>query len=129
MTLRGYLIVVGLGSLIAWTTWFLVIFTVNPFESGIFGFTMFYIALAVALLGTLSLVGFGFRLFIYKHETMVLREVTTAFRQSCFLTIVLIGSLLLQSKSLLAWWNILLFVLLVSILELFFLSSRFYRRT
>lgn len=120
--------VIGLGSLIAWATWLLVLFTVNPFESGFLGFGMFYIALMVALVGTLSIVGFGIRMLIYKHEAVVLREVTTAFRQACLLSIVLIGSLLLQSKSLLAWWNVLLFILLISILELFFLSSRFSRR-
>lgn len=128
MTLRGYLVAIGLGSLMAWATWVLVIFTVNPFESGVLGFFMFYVALAVALVGTLSLIGFGVRMLIYKHEAVVLREVTTAFRQACLLALVLIGSLLLQSQSLLAWWNVLLFVLLVSILELFFLSSRLSRR-
>lgn len=120
--------VVGLGSLIAWVTWLLVLFTVNPFEAGVLGFAMFYIALAVALIGTLSLAGFGVRMLMYKHEAVVLREVTTAFRQACLLAVVIIGSLLLQSKSLLAWWNVLLFVLVVSVLELFFLSSRFSHR-
>lgn len=127
MTLRGYLMIVSLGSLIAWATWLFVLFMVNPFEAGIIGFSLFYIALALALVGTLSLVGFGIRMLLYKQEVVVLREVATAFRQACLLTLMLIGSLLLQSQSLLVWWSIILFVFLVSTLELFFLSSRYAR--
>jgi hypothetical protein len=124
MTLRQYLLLISMGSGLAWATWLMVLFTINPFEAGGAGFALFYIALAVALLGTISLVGFAVRFLVYRHERVVLREVTTAFRQAFLLTLVVIGSLLLQSRALLAWWNILLFVVLVSILELFFLSSR-----
>ncbi len=127
MSLRQYLILVGIGSLIAWFTWIIVLFTVNPFETGVLGFALFYISLAIALIGTLALIGFGIRMITYKQESIVLREVTTAFRQACLLTLVLVGSFFLQSQSLLAWWNVLLFVIIVSILELFFLSSRFSR--
>ena len=127
MTLKQYLILVGCGSLIAWVSWLMVLFTVNPFEAGALGFLFFYISLAIALIGTLAILGFGVRMFIHRHEGIVLREVATAFRQACLFTVVLVGSLLLQSRSLLAWWNALLFIGAVTTIELFFLSSRISR--
>lgn len=127
MSLKQYLILISVGSVITWITWVIVLFSVNPFESGALGFTLFYITLSVACIGTLALMGFGVRMAIYRHEGIVLRQVTTAFRQSIFLTMILIGSLILQSHALLAWWNILIFIAGVTILEFFFLSSRFSR--
>lgn len=127
MTLRQYLILVGLGTLIGFVTLLTVLYNVNPFEAGFIGFVLFYLSAAMTLVGLLSLAGFGIRMAIYRHEGIVLREVTTAFRQACFLTLVLVGSLFLQSQSLLAWWNILIFVVVLTILELFFVSSRYSR--
>lgn len=127
MTLRQYLILITLGTAISFMTWLTVIFLVNPFESGILGFVFFYLSLAVTLVGLLSLVGFGVRMLLYRHEGIVLREVTIAFRQACAFTLVVIGSLFLQSRSLLSWWNVLLFVGGLTILEFFFLSSRYPR--
>lgn len=125
MSLKQYLILIGLGSIIAWITWIIVVVFTNPFEAGWLGFLMFYVTTAIALVGTLALIGFVVRKVIYRHDAMVLRQVTTAFRQAILLTLVLVGSLLLQSQSLLAWWNVLLFVVVVTAIEFFFLSSRF----
>ncbi len=127
MTLRQYLILIGLGSLIGWGAWVLVIWKINPFEAGIAGFILFYMTLAVALVGTLALIGFAIRIWIFHEESIVLRQVTTAFRQACFLTLILAGSLLLQSGNLLRWWNVLIFVSTLAILELFVVSSRYSR--
>lgn len=128
MTLRQYLILVSIGTVIGWGAWLIVLFNINPFESGTLGFVLFYTAFTIALVGTLALVGFAIRMWIFHHEDIVLRYVTTAFRQACFLAIVLVGSLVLQSNDLLRWWNVLLFVSTVTILELFIISSKFIRR-
>lgn len=111
-----------IGSLLGWGTWALVLFSINPFEAGLMGFVLFYASLAIGFVGALSLIGFVVRLWILKQEEIVLRQVTTAFRQACFFTILVVGSLFLQSRQLLAWWNILILIGLLSILELFALS-------
>lgn len=124
MSLRQYMILMAIGSAIGWGTWVLVLFKINPFSAGAFGFTVFYASLALALIGTLSLAGFALRLWVFHNEEIVLRQVTTAFRQACLLSFLLAGSLFLQSRELLAWWNILIFVSLLSIIELFALSLK-----
>lgn len=114
----------GIGSVIGWGTWVLVLFSINPFEAGTFGFVVFYSGLALALIGTLSLAGFVLRLWVLHNEEIVLRQVTTAFRQACLLSVLLVGSLFLESRELLAWWNVLIFVGFLSLIELFALSLK-----
>ncbi|MBI4128784.1 MAG: hypothetical protein HY460_01920 [Parcubacteria group bacterium] len=128
MTLRQYLILVGAGSLVGWGAWLLVLFTINPYDAGLMGFALFYSSLTIALVGTLALIGFGIRMWVFEHEGIVLRQVTTAFRQACFLALVFVGSLFLQSRDLLRWWNVLIFIGTLTILELFIVSSRYSRR-
>ncbi len=118
------MILMALGSMIGWGAWFLVLFTINPFEAGLIGYLMFYLSATVALIGTLSLLGFVGRLWILHHEEIVLRQVTVAFRQACLFAFLILGSLFLQSKQMLAWWNVLIFVGFLAILELLALSLR-----
>lgn len=127
MSLRQYLILIACGSTIGFVTWLVVLFNVDPLESGMIGFLFFYASLAVTVIGIASLVGFGVRMLLYKHDEIVLREVTTAFRQACLFTVLVVGSLFLESKSLLSWWNSLIFIAGISVLEMFFISSRFSR--
>ena len=128
MSLRQYLIVVGMGTLVGLATWLVVLFTVNPNEAGWLGFLLFYLSLAVSLVGFISLIGFAVRMVLYHHDEIVLREVTAAFRQACFFTMVVVGSIFLQSHKLLAWWNVLLLIVVLATIELFIASARFVRR-
>ncbi|MBI4281049.1 hypothetical protein HY628_02530 [Candidatus Uhrbacteria bacterium] len=123
MSLRQYLILIVIGTLLSFSTWFLILKMVNPKEVGLLGFVLFYLALAVTLVGIISLAGFGLRMALYRDEAIVLRHVTTAFRHACFFTVIALGSLLLQGGGLLTWWNALLMVMVVTIMEFFFISK------
>ncbi len=125
MSLKQYMILMAIGSAIGWGAWILILFSTNPFEAGFLGFVLFYLALFIALVGTMSLLGFIVRLWILKREEVVLRQVTTAFRQSILLSVLVAGSLYLQSRGVLAWWNIIIFIIVLGLIELFYISTRY----
>jgi hypothetical protein len=119
MTLRQYLILMSFGAILCWGIWFLVLFYIDPNTANILSFIFFYLSLFLALAGSLSVLGLALRKKISKEE-VVFRMVTVSFRQATMLSFLVVGSLLLQSKNLLNWWNIIFLVLAVIILEFFF---------
>lgn len=121
MTLRQYLILMTISAVFCWAIWVFVLFMIDPTTAGLLGFAFFYLSLFLALAGTMSVLGLLFRMKFGKEEA-VFRTVTTSFRQATLLALLLIGGLFLKSKNLLAWWNIVLLVLALAILEFFFIS-------
>ena len=123
MTLRQYFFWMSLATALCWLGWLSVVRMVDPAEAGVMGLSLFYAALALALLGTFSVAGLAFRALTRRQEP-VSRHAATAFRQSLLLTCLVAGSLALQSKSLLTWWNLLLFIATMTVLEFFLMSFR-----
>ncbi len=123
MSLNKYLFFMALGALISWGAWYLVLRTTDPLESGFLGFLFFYLTLFFALVGTFSVIGFFIRKLALKDE-LAFRHVVVSFRQAILFSILITGSLILQSLSLLTWWNIILFILALTVLEFFFISFK-----
>lgn len=122
MTLKKYLNLMLVLTLICWLIWALVLFFVNPKETGLIGFILFYFSLFLATLGVFSLLGFIIR--ARRKKGPVFKQVEVSFRQGTWLSLFLIGLMILQGIGLLRWWNSLLFLIFLIFLELFFLSSR-----
>lgn len=123
MTLRQYFLWMILSTGLCWLGWWSVIWMVDPADAGLLGLFLFYAMLSLALIGTFSVLGLGFRALRHRHEP-VSRHATTSFRQSVLLTCLLAGSLALQSRSLLTWWNLMLFITTMTVLEFFLISFR-----
>lgn len=123
MSLKKYLILMSVCTLFCWLALVLVINYIDPTETNLLGFLFFYLSLFLACLGTMSVLGFAVRMKFLKDE-IVYKQVGTAFRQAVMFSFLVTGSLFLQSKSLLTWWNILLFILALTILEFFFISYK-----
>lgn len=122
MTLKKYLNLMTVLTLVCWLAWVLVLFLINPEEAGLIGEILFYFSLFLAVLGTLSLLGFIIRARFKKGP--VFKQVETSFRQAFWLSVLLTGILVLKENNLLRWWNSLLLLLFLIFLEIFFLSSR-----
>jgi hypothetical protein len=123
MSLRSYLFLMLLASLLSWGAWLLVLFFIDPLEAGLIGLTIFYLSLFFAAAGTLSIIGFYVRRFLLQRQ-IVFRSVVNAFRQGILFAILIVGALYLQSLELLTWWNLVLFVLALTVLEVFFISHQ-----
>jgi len=123
MTLKSYLILMTISTFFCWLAWGMVLFFIDPTQAGFIGLLFFYLSLFLALTGTISLIGFFLRTLILKNE-IVFRHVIISFRQAVFFSMVIVGSLFLESKDLFTWWNITFLVLFLTVLEFFFISQR-----
>jgi len=124
MTISRYLILMIIGTLLAWVAWFLVMFNIDPAEASLLNFVIFYISLFLSIVGTLSIIGFAFRAFLNKTKEPYFRQVKKAFRHSLLFSFLVIISLVLQSQRMLNWWNLLVLFMLVIFFELYFLTGK-----
>ena len=124
MTLRQYLILMTLGTLICWVAWVFVIFNLDPYQAGFISFLFFYASLFLALLGTFSVCGFLVRRRLLKDDEVVFRHVKKTFRQGIIFSVFILLVLFLLQLKLLAWWNLTLLVLLLVSLEGVIFASR-----
>jgi hypothetical protein len=116
MTLRQYVVAMLLATFGSWGGWLLVVTSLDPVTAGWLGFGLFYVTLFVACLGTFALVGVGVRLRLVRQEP-ALGQVTIAFRQAVSFSALVLAALFLQSKGLLTWWNMLLLVAALTLVE------------
>lgn len=124
MTLRQYIIIMLIATVLCWASWAFVIFNVDPFESSHIGFIFFYISFLLALIGTISLLSFVVYRIIGSKDTPLYRYVQLSFRQGLTTSIGLITFLFLQGTSLLRVWNGIILGLLFVIIISFNISVR-----
>ena len=121
MTLKTYIIIMSAMTAVCWTAWIFVLVIINPIITNWIGLLMFYSSLFLALVGTAALIGFVIR-FVALKQDLAWRLVKEAFRQSFLFSILIVVSLLLLSKDLFSWLNLLFLILGLSILEFFLIS-------
>jgi len=105
-----------IGTVLTWAAWILVVLFLDPLTAGWLGFSVFYLALYLALTGTFSLLGLLLRRLFFKNE-LVYRQVTISFRQAFSFSFLVIAALFLQSKQLLTWWNMFFLIAALTFLE------------
>ncbi|MBU0531741.1 MAG: hypothetical protein ABIG32_03930 [Candidatus Uhrbacteria bacterium] len=127
MTFKHYLIVMGIGTAGAWAAWVLTLFVIDPTQTSIMGFLFFYVTLFMSLVGSFAIIGAAIRVGI-KKPNVISRQVGTAFRHSILFSLLIIGSMILLSHDILYWWSMVLFIAVIALFELFFLSTKPRRR-
>jgi hypothetical protein len=128
MSARLFSILIFLGALAAVIGWGLIIFYIDPFQSGLLALSLFYVSFFLSLLGIFFLVGNGLRKRFFKKQ-LLSKRFSTAVRQAIFFAVLLVGWALLKSQSLARWWVIILFILILTGLEFFFVSFQHQRRS
>lgn len=121
MTLKSYLIIMLITTLICWLTFFFVLWTVNPAATNWLGFLLFYLSLFLSIVGASAIIGFIIRFAALKRE-LAFRLVRDAFRQSFLLAFLITAILFLLSKNLFSWLNVFFLVVGLSVLEFFLIS-------
>lgn len=123
MTLRSYLTVMIIATLLCWGAFGFIIWTINPNTTNILGFLLFYISLFLSMIGTSAIVGFLIR-FIGQRRTLAFYLVKDAFRQSFLFSFFVVAILLLLANKLFNWVNLGLLMLSLSVFEFFLISYR-----
>lgn len=106
----------------AWIAWLVVLNSIDPVVSGIFGLFLFYVTLGLAVLSSATFIGTGARVWFHPNE-LVHKQSERALRQGILLTAIFLATLMLSGKGLLVWWVFVLIVLVAAFLELIFMSD------
>ncbi|MFA5022128.1 MAG: hypothetical protein WC508_03550 [Patescibacteria group bacterium] len=128
MSFRVFLLLVIAGTILAWLAWGMVIFYFDPSQAGIAGFTIFYLTLFLGLSGLLFLIINSIKTKIGKDQLLLYR-IRISLRHAIMFSVIVLGWALLKTQGLLRWWNFLLLVLVLALLEFFFISTQKQRNT
>jgi hypothetical protein len=123
MSLRAYLIVMSLATVLAVSTLALVVFRVDPETAGFFGHALLYIALFFSVVGLFSLFGLVIRI-IFRRDEIVSRLAAASFRQAIIIGCLAVFSLFLYKKEMLVWWNGIMLAAAATLVEFFFISIK-----
>lgn len=129
MNLKQYIILMIISSCLAWFTWGFIVFSISPDEAGLGVFFLFYVSLLAAMSCTFSILGLFVRAWVLKRDEIASRLAAKSFRQAILLSILFAGILYFQSKHILNWWVIILFIAVLTALEFFLISYRSRQRT
>ncbi len=123
MSLKKYLIVMGASNAGLWAAWVLIVFNLDPQESGRLALALFYVSLCLALAGTFALIGFFLRALAFR-QTPIFRHLGVAHRQGFLLAVLTTGSLMLQAGKLFTWWSALLLLAIIIGIESLFVNRQ-----
>lgn len=121
MPLRSSLLLLVFGTALCWVAWSLVLFNIDPENSGFVGLASFYLSLFLALVGTFALLGFVARRAL-TDDPVAFRHIGVSMRQGLLFALVVVGALLLRGTRLYTWWSVVLLLAGFTLLEFFFLT-------
>ncbi len=122
MTHNRYIAIIAGAGFLAFLGFLLVLVKLSPYQSTGLALTLFYITLLIFLTSFFTVVGFYFRLWLFKNEVFY-QHINISFRQGLFLTLITIFCLVLQMVRVLTWWSGLLVVVVAVFLEFYFSSK------
>ena len=123
MTLKNYLIVMSVVTVMCWSVFVLMLNMINPLTTNYLGFGLFYFSLFLALSGPAALIGFVFR-FVALRKSLVFQSVRNAFRQSFLFALFLGISVFLLPLDLFTWFHVIWLLIIFIVLELFISSYK-----
>lgn len=124
MSLKKYIIGMIFATIFCWMAWGLILFYLDPAAAGLIGIVCFHFSLLFALIGSFTIIGLCFRIFL-SHNEVLFAHVSVSFRQGVLLSIVLVGSLIMQQFRILNWWDGSLFAVSIGLLEFYFMSRNY----
>jgi len=124
MTLKSYLWGMRASTLLALTGYLFVVFRIDPEKSGMAGQLLFY--------GSMFLFFSGLFIIFFtwlgnkkeNGENVNIEHISMSFRQGTLLSFLILILLFFQQKGILTWWDGLLAIAGVFLIELYFLSHR-----
>jgi len=122
MSHKKYILIIGLTALLSWAAFATVIFKFNPYESISLALVFFYVSLFISLSTTFTLLGYFFRLWLYRNEVFYL-HINISLRQGIILSLIAVCCLILLMLNVLTWWSGGLLILAASLLEFYFTSQ------
>ncbi len=118
---RNYLIAVLAASFMSWISFAVVLYQLSPFSQVYLSLSLFYASLFVALSGTFSMVFYGLRRWANKTEIHNV-HLNASIRQGVLVSVMLVVGLSFQRLRILTWWDGLLLLAIVLMIEFWFMN-------
>jgi hypothetical protein len=119
MTLRAYIWGMSIVTLISLVALVGVLNYIDPSASGLIGKTLFFLVAFFVLSGMFNLILLRLRKKIINSEN-IHANIGLSFRQGVLLAILAIGILILQGLRLLVWWDALILLGGIFLIEVYF---------
>jgi hypothetical protein len=116
-----YIVALFVATILGWVSWIVVLNKLSPFLSGDLALTFFYSSLFLALTGTFTVVIYYLRLALSQTENFF-GNLNTALRQGALLSFMSCTGLVFQRLRVLTWWDALLLLVIVMLIEYYFMS-------
>lgn len=117
-----YLLSTSIASLFSWASFLVVLIQIDPYVSTRLALSLFFTTLFFSLTSTFTIIGCYIRRRISNNE-IVYNHLRVTVRQSILLSIITLGCLLFLLFDLLTWWDGLLLVAIISLIEFYFSSN------
>jgi len=117
------LVLIVLGTIISWLGLGMIILYFDPAQTSFLGFSLFYLSLFLGLSGIIFLLANWLKVKLFKRQLVFIR-VKNSLRHAILFTVLFIGWAFLKSHDLLRFWNLLLLILILAVLEFFFISAQ-----
>ncbi|MEK7673384.1 MAG: hypothetical protein AAB373_05890 [Patescibacteria group bacterium] len=122
MSHNRYIAIIASSGLISWLGWLLVVYKLSVYRGMGLALGFFYLTLFIALSATFAVIGYYFRVWLYKNEIFY-KHINVALRQGIFLSLIANFCLVLQMMKVLNWWSGILLVMTAVLLEFYFSSK------
>lgn len=122
MNTHRFLIPASISALISWTALSVVIIKIDPYSSTEMALMLFFLALFFALTSSFSILGFLIRKRVHNNE-IIYNHIGISIRQAILLSLLSLGCLFFLFLGVLTWWDGLLLVAIVSLIEFYFSSG------
>lgn len=116
-----YLIGILIATVFSWASWSVVVYKLSPFSQPLLSLSLFYSSLFIALTGTFALIFYFLRLWANK-KAVINAHLNTSLRQGALLGLMIIVGLGFQRLRVLTWWDGILLLAIVLLIEFYFNS-------
>lgn len=122
MTLKPYLWLTGLASLLALFSFLAILWFFSPQNAGGAVLTLLFLSLFLTLCGCFGLAGFYFRQRRQKMRPAIY-FLGISFREGTLLSLLMVGFLAMKFFQVFYWWTALIFLIVIMAIEMAFLSK------
>ncbi|MFH0905440.1 MAG: hypothetical protein V1826_01855 [bacterium] len=117
MPIKGYVLGIGISTVLTLAAWVLVLFYFEPQTTGGVGLALFFVSLGLWLIGALTL---GLFAIASRWSTNLAQTLAAAARSGVLVGLAVVSLMLLKTFDGLSWWNSATIVLAALLLEIYF---------
>lgn len=123
MNIKTNLFIIFSITLLALGVWLMILFNINPKNADWLEKLAFFGSLLLLLSGTLTFIIFYFRIW-FSNKEVIYSYLPIAIRHSVLISFIAVSLLFLNALDVLTWWDGIILVVVIILIELFFQTKR-----